>query len=300
MTASGCAANGRELHRFFDVSELGAFVTKTVMAARARGAAPRGWPRPRSGMLNSIGLQGPGIEAFVEKDLAWLPRWALGCSCRSPATPPSSSPRSPPASPQPGLRGGRRRRGQHLVPQRRQPRAGLRLRPVSLRTRWCARRDKLPRDIPIFAKLTPDVTDIVDHRRRRARRRGRRPDDDQHPARHGDRHRPAAPAPRRGHRWAVRPGRAPVAVRAIWQVTAAMRDGRSRPHRSSGSGECAPGATRSSSSPPAPAPSRWARRPSTTPAPEPGPRRARGRGRPARVHPLADVVGIAHDRMVSP
>ena len=32
MTASGCAANGKELHRFFDVSELGAFVTKSVMA----------------------------------------------------------------------------------------------------------------------------------------------------------------------------------------------------------------------------------------------------------------------------
>ena len=32
MTASGCAANGRELHRFFDIAELGAFVTKTVLA----------------------------------------------------------------------------------------------------------------------------------------------------------------------------------------------------------------------------------------------------------------------------
>ena len=28
MTASGCAANGKELHRFFDISRLGAFVTK--------------------------------------------------------------------------------------------------------------------------------------------------------------------------------------------------------------------------------------------------------------------------------
>ncbi len=73
MTASGCAANGQELHRFFPVSELGAFVTKTVMAAPRSG---RGTPRmaeTASGMLNSIGLQGPGIDAFVEKDLAWLP-----------------------------------------------------------------------------------------------------------------------------------------------------------------------------------------------------------------------------------
>ena len=32
MPASGCAANGKELHRFFDIAELGAFVTKTVLA----------------------------------------------------------------------------------------------------------------------------------------------------------------------------------------------------------------------------------------------------------------------------
>lgn len=72
MTASGCAANGPEMQRFFDVSQLGAFVTKTVMARPRSG---RGTPRMAetpSGMLNSIGLQGPGIEAFIEQDLPWL------------------------------------------------------------------------------------------------------------------------------------------------------------------------------------------------------------------------------------
>ncbi len=72
MTASGCAANGRELHRFIDVAELGAFVTKSVKSEPASG---RGTPRMAetpSGMLNSIGLQGPGVAAFVEHDLAWL------------------------------------------------------------------------------------------------------------------------------------------------------------------------------------------------------------------------------------
>lgn len=72
MTASGCAANGKELHRFFDVSQLGAFVTKTVMPAPRSG---RGTPRMAetpSGMLNSIGLQGPGIDAFADEDLPWL------------------------------------------------------------------------------------------------------------------------------------------------------------------------------------------------------------------------------------
>ncbi len=72
MTASGCAANGRELHRFFDITELGAFVTKTVMGLpRAGRGTPRMAETP-SGMLNSIGLQGPGIDAFVDHDLPWL------------------------------------------------------------------------------------------------------------------------------------------------------------------------------------------------------------------------------------
>jgi dihydroorotate dehydrogenase (NAD+) catalytic subunit len=72
MTASGCAANGRELHGFFDITELGAFVTKSVLASPRSG---RGTPRMAetpSGMLNSIGLQGPGIGVFVREDLAWL------------------------------------------------------------------------------------------------------------------------------------------------------------------------------------------------------------------------------------
>ena len=72
MTASGCAANGRELSRFFDIAELGAFVTKTVLAEPRSG---RGTPRMAetpSGMLNSIGLQGPGITEFTLRDLVWL------------------------------------------------------------------------------------------------------------------------------------------------------------------------------------------------------------------------------------
>jgi dihydroorotate dehydrogenase (NAD+) catalytic subunit len=72
MTASGCAAAGRELHQFFDVAELGAVVTKSVMhSARSGRPTPRMAETP-SGMLNSIGLQGPGIEAFLEHDLPWL------------------------------------------------------------------------------------------------------------------------------------------------------------------------------------------------------------------------------------
>jgi dihydroorotate dehydrogenase (NAD+) catalytic subunit len=72
LTASGCAAAGRELAQFFDPRELGAVVTKSIMLnARSGRATPRMAETP-SGMLNSIGLQGPGIESFIKNDLAWL------------------------------------------------------------------------------------------------------------------------------------------------------------------------------------------------------------------------------------
>src|SRR6478672_5959289 len=72
LTASGCAGSGRELAHYFDVAKLGAVVTKSVMLApRAGRPTPRMAETP-SGMLNSIGLQGPGIDAFLQRDLAWL------------------------------------------------------------------------------------------------------------------------------------------------------------------------------------------------------------------------------------
>ncbi len=72
LTASGCAASGRELDQFFDVSTLGAVVTKSIMMRPRSGRATPRMAETPSGMLNSIGLQGPGIDAFIDNDLAWL------------------------------------------------------------------------------------------------------------------------------------------------------------------------------------------------------------------------------------
>ncbi|HEV2888297.1 MAG TPA: dihydroorotate dehydrogenase [Jatrophihabitans sp.] len=72
LTASGCAAAGKELSQFFDLAELGGIVTKSIMLrARSGRATPRMAETP-SGMLNSIGLQGPGIDSFLAHDLPWL------------------------------------------------------------------------------------------------------------------------------------------------------------------------------------------------------------------------------------
>jgi dihydroorotate dehydrogenase (NAD+) catalytic subunit len=72
FTASGCAAAGRELHPFVDVATLGAVVTKSVTLAPRSGRATPRMAETASGMLNSIGLQGPGIDAFLAEDLPWL------------------------------------------------------------------------------------------------------------------------------------------------------------------------------------------------------------------------------------
>jgi dihydroorotate dehydrogenase (NAD+) catalytic subunit len=74
LTASGCAAAGRELGALFDVSRLGAVVTKSIMRDPRSGRPTPRMAETPSGMLNSIGLQGPGIDAFLAKDLPWLLR----------------------------------------------------------------------------------------------------------------------------------------------------------------------------------------------------------------------------------
>jgi dihydroorotate dehydrogenase (NAD+) catalytic subunit len=72
LTASGCAAAGRELSQFFDVADLGGVVTKSIMLKPRSGRPTPRMAETPSGMLNSIGLQGPGIDSFIANDLSWL------------------------------------------------------------------------------------------------------------------------------------------------------------------------------------------------------------------------------------
>jgi len=72
FTASGCASSGRELSQFFDIKAMGGVVTKSVMLKARNGRATPRMAETPSGMLNSIGLQGPGIDAFLAKDVPYL------------------------------------------------------------------------------------------------------------------------------------------------------------------------------------------------------------------------------------
>jgi dihydroorotate dehydrogenase (NAD+) catalytic subunit len=69
MTASGTAGHGAELGAYFDLSHLGAIVVKSLSAKQWQGnPAPRLHP-VAAGMLNSVGLQNPGVDAWREHEL---------------------------------------------------------------------------------------------------------------------------------------------------------------------------------------------------------------------------------------
>lgn len=70
--ASGTFGCGQEYADFFDVSRLGAITTKGVSSEAWQGNASPRIAETASGMLNSIGLQNPGVEAFCEEQIKWL------------------------------------------------------------------------------------------------------------------------------------------------------------------------------------------------------------------------------------
>jgi dihydroorotate dehydrogenase (NAD+) catalytic subunit len=72
MVASGTFGYGEEYAPLVDVGSLGAIVTKGIsLLPRPGNPAPRIAETP-SGMLNAIGLQNPGVDAFLQEKLPWL------------------------------------------------------------------------------------------------------------------------------------------------------------------------------------------------------------------------------------
>ena len=70
--ASGTFGYGREFSNFFDLSKLGGIITKGTSLKPKSGNKPPRVCETASGMLNSIGLQNPGVEYFAENDLPFL------------------------------------------------------------------------------------------------------------------------------------------------------------------------------------------------------------------------------------
>ncbi len=163
LTASGCAAAGRELAPFLDLASIGGVVTKSVMAEPRSGRPTPRMAETPSGMVNSIGLQGPGIEAFLAEDLPWLVQ--VG------------------ATPVVSIAGSTVEEYAHLAerisaaitagiapamvevniscPNVANRGLVFACDPVASADVVGAVRDGLPAGVPVLAKLSPDVTDIV-------------------------------------------------------------------------------------------------------------------------------------------
>lgn len=72
MTASGTFGSGEEYSEFVDLGRLGAVVTKGVANVPWSGNPTPRIAETRSGMMNAIGLQNPGIELFCKRDIPFL------------------------------------------------------------------------------------------------------------------------------------------------------------------------------------------------------------------------------------
>lgn len=73
--ASGTFGYGREYSDFFDLSKLGGIITKGTSLKPRSGNKPPRVCETASGMLNSIGLQNPGVEYFAQNDLPFLKKY---------------------------------------------------------------------------------------------------------------------------------------------------------------------------------------------------------------------------------
>jgi dihydroorotate dehydrogenase (NAD+) catalytic subunit len=163
LTASGCAAAGRELSAFVDLRQVGGVVTKSIMALPRSGRPTPRMVETPSGMLNSIGLQGPGIDSFLADDLPWL----LGTGTRAVVSIAGGS------TEEYGVLARRLSDAWHggLRPSAVEvniscPNVANRglvfaCDPVSAAAAVAVAREVLPPELPMWVKLSPDVTDIV-------------------------------------------------------------------------------------------------------------------------------------------
>ena len=75
MTASGTFGSGAEYSEFVDLNRLGAVVTKGVANVPWPGNPTPRIAETTGGMLNAIGLQNPGIDVFVKRDIPFLKQY---------------------------------------------------------------------------------------------------------------------------------------------------------------------------------------------------------------------------------
>jgi dihydroorotate dehydrogenase (NAD+) catalytic subunit len=159
LAAAGCAGAGRELAQFVDVARVGALVSKSIMTEpRTGNPGPRLAETP-SGLLNSAGLPGPGIDAFLQRDLPWL----LSHGARVVVSIAGQTTReySALAARLSDAAGVSAVEINLSCPNAEDAGRPFALDPGATSAVVAAVRRNLRPNLPVFAKLSPDVTDIV-------------------------------------------------------------------------------------------------------------------------------------------
>ncbi len=77
MVASGTFGFGREYNDFYDINKLGALVTKGLTLLPKYGNPPPRIHETPAGMLNSIGLENPGIQKFIQEEWPYLSKLTI-------------------------------------------------------------------------------------------------------------------------------------------------------------------------------------------------------------------------------
>lgn len=160
LTAAGCGGTGRELDAVGGLDGLGGFVTRSItLDPRAGGPSPRLVESP-AGFVNAIGLQNPGVDLFLTRELPWFAARQVRCIVSIAGS--SLGEYADIArrlAPAPGLGG---IEVNLSVPDA----ADLGLLAIrepfqAARVVAAVRRD-LPQDVPVLAKLGPDPARIVE------------------------------------------------------------------------------------------------------------------------------------------
>jgi dihydroorotate dehydrogenase (NAD+) catalytic subunit len=160
FTASGCAGSGKELSQFFNLKELGAIVTKSIMVKPRSGRPTPRMAETPSGMLNSIGLQGPGVDLFLEHDVPWL--LDQGASVVVSIAGESVDDYAVLARKMRGVSGLKALEVNISCPNVENRGQVFACSPVTAKAAIDAVRRNIGGELPIIAKLTPDVTSIVE------------------------------------------------------------------------------------------------------------------------------------------
>ena len=77
ITSSGTFGFGREYEEYYDINKLGAITTSGITLLPRRGNPPPRIVETTGGIINSVGLENPGLEAFIRDELPYLERLTL-------------------------------------------------------------------------------------------------------------------------------------------------------------------------------------------------------------------------------